>query len=92
VSRAKPVVDKLRKTPQLTLIGAASALVSMDIELWNATIATTLDTYDTHSRGISILSHLDQDNSATASTSSASECDRSSTTWCNRSSDHLQEL
>jgi hypothetical protein len=89
VSRAKPLLGKLRKTPQLTLIGAASALVSMDIELWDATIATTLDTYDTHSSSISILSHLDQDNSATAFTFSASECDKPRHTWCNRSSDHL---
>ena len=89
---AKAVVDKLRATPDLTLIGAASALVSMDIELWDATFATSLDTYDIHHSSILPLPQSHRHNNATTYTFSASECDKSSNTWCDRSSEQLQEL
>jgi hypothetical protein len=78
--------------PQIDLIGAASALVSMDIELWDATIATSLDTHSIHSSSIITLAHLDQRSHATTSTPSVSGCDKLSDTWCNRSTDQLQEL
>jgi hypothetical protein len=76
----------------LSLIGAASALVSMDIELLDATIATCPDTYNIHNSSIPILSDSNQDYYATTSTFSASECDTCRDTWYNRSSSHLQEL
>jgi hypothetical protein len=90
VSRARRM--NLGRPRILTLIGAASALVSMDIELLDATIATCPDTYNIHSSSILILSDSNQNCYATTSTFSASECDTSRVTWYNRSSSHLQEL